>query len=103
MKVKVTKLCPALCDPMVYTVHGILQAIILDWVAFLFSRGSFQPGNNLELLELKRVSLVALVVKITPANAGDVRDAGLIPGPGSSPGQRAWQPTPVFLPGETHA
>ena len=27
-----------------YTVHGILQARILEWVAFPFSRGSFQPG-----------------------------------------------------------
>ena len=29
-----------LCDPMDYTVHGILQARILEWVAFPFSRGS---------------------------------------------------------------
>ena len=28
----------------IYTVHGILQARILEWVAFLFSRGSSQPG-----------------------------------------------------------
>ena len=31
-----------LCDPMDYTVHGILQARILEWVAFPFSRGSSQ-------------------------------------------------------------
>ena len=37
-----TQLCPTLCDPMDYTVHGILQAIILEWVAFPFSRGSSQ-------------------------------------------------------------
>ena len=29
-----------LCDPMDYTVHGFLQARILEWVAFPFSRGS---------------------------------------------------------------
>ena len=40
MKVKVTRLSPTLCDPMDYTVHGILQARILEWVAFPFSRGS---------------------------------------------------------------
>ena len=34
-----------LCDPMDYTVHGILQARILEWVAFPFSRGSSQPRN----------------------------------------------------------
>ena len=40
MKVKVTPLCLTLCDPMDYTVHGSLQARILEWVAFPFSRGS---------------------------------------------------------------
>ena len=30
------------CDPMDYTAHGILQARILEWVAFPFSRGSSQ-------------------------------------------------------------
>ena len=34
MWVKVTQLCPTLCDPMDYTVHGILQARILEWIAF---------------------------------------------------------------------
>ena len=33
------------CNPMEYTVHGILQARILEWVAFPFSRGSFQPRS----------------------------------------------------------
>ena len=31
-------------------------------------------------------SQVVLVIKNLPANAGDVRDSGLIPGPGRSPG-----------------
>ena len=39
MKVKVAQPCPTLCDPMDYTVHGILQARILEWVAISFSRG----------------------------------------------------------------
>ena len=33
-KVKVVQSCPALCNPMDYTVHGIHQARILEWVAF---------------------------------------------------------------------
>ena len=33
--VKVAQLCPTLCDPVDYTVHGILQARILEWVAFV--------------------------------------------------------------------
>ena len=32
-KVKVAQLCLTLCDPMDYTVHGILQARILEWEA----------------------------------------------------------------------
>ena len=40
---KVAQSCPTLCVPMGYTVHGILQGRILEWVAFLFSRGSSQP------------------------------------------------------------
>ena len=45
VKVKVAQSCPTLCDPMDYTVHGILQARILEWVAFPFFRGSSQPGG----------------------------------------------------------
>ena len=45
LKVKVTQPCLTLCDPMDYTVHGILQARILEWVAFPFSRGSSQPRD----------------------------------------------------------
>ena len=30
-EVKVAQSCPTLCDPMDYTVHGVLQARILEW------------------------------------------------------------------------
>ena len=48
VKVLVAQSCPSLCDPMDYSlpgssVHGILQARILEWVAILFSRGSSRP------------------------------------------------------------
>ena len=43
-KVKVAQLCPTLCNPLDYTVHGILQARILEW-AFPFSRVSSQPKD----------------------------------------------------------
>ena len=41
--------CPTLCEPMDWSspgssVHAILQARILDWVAISFSRGSSCPG-----------------------------------------------------------
>ena len=47
MKVKVAQLCLTLCDPMDYTVHGILQARILEWVAF--SRESSQPRGRTQV------------------------------------------------------
>ena len=40
---QVAQSCPTLCDPVDHTVHGILQAKILEWVTFPFSRGSCQP------------------------------------------------------------
>ena len=42
------------------------------------------------------------MVKNLPANAGDARDLGSIPGLRRSPGCRKWQPTPVFLSGKLH-
>ena len=42
VKVKVAQSCPTLCDPMDCRIHGILQARILEWVAFPCSRGSTQ-------------------------------------------------------------
>ena len=53
VKVKVAQSCLTLCDPMAYIVHGILQARILEWVAFPFSRGSSQP------MDQTQVSLIA--------------------------------------------
>ena len=43
--------CPALCDPMNYSPlgssdHGIFQAILLEWVAVSFSRGSSRPRDQ---------------------------------------------------------
>ena len=51
VKVFVAQLCPALCNsmdcsPPGSSVHGTLQARILEWVAFPFSRGSSQPRNR---------------------------------------------------------
>ena len=47
--VKVTQSCPTLCDPMDCTVHGILQARILECIAFPFSRGSIQPRDQTQV------------------------------------------------------
>ena len=49
-EVKVTQSCLTFCDPMDYTrVHGILQARILEWVDFPFSRKSSQPRDQTQL------------------------------------------------------
>ena len=57
--VKVAQLCPTVCDPMDYTVHEILQARILEWVAFPFSRGSSQPRDQTRFPALQADSLPA--------------------------------------------
>ena len=49
VKVKVAQSCLTLCHSMDYIVHGILQAKILEWVAFPFSRGSSQPRGRTQV------------------------------------------------------
>ena len=44
-EVKVAQSHLTLCNPINYTVHGILQNRILEWAAFPFSRGSSQPRD----------------------------------------------------------
>ena len=51
MHAKFLQSCPTLCDPMNCrllgsSVHGILQARILEWIATFFSRGSSQPRER---------------------------------------------------------
>ena len=71
-KVKVSQSCPTLYNPIDYTVHGILQARILEWVAFPFSllqgvgcyfllQGIFlTQGSNPHLLCLLHWQVVSL-------------------------------------------
>ena len=56
-KVKDAQLCLTLCDPMDYTVHGILQARILEWVgSHSLLQGIFTTqGSNPGLLHCKRI------------------------------------------------
>ena len=55
---KVTQLCPTLCDPMDYRAHGILQARMLEWGAFPSSKRSSQP-RDLTQVDLQVDSLPA--------------------------------------------
>ena len=48
---EVTQPCPILCDPvdcnlLDFSIHGILQARILEWIAISFSRGSSRPRDQ---------------------------------------------------------
>ena len=54
MKVKAAQSYPTLCDLMDgslagFSVYGILQVRILDWVAVPFSRGSSQPSDQTQV------------------------------------------------------
>ena len=104
--------CLPLCDPMDCSlpgssVHGILQARILESVAISFSKGSSQPRdwthvscNTGRFFTTESSGTIYLiyasvcswgfssgsVVKNLPANAGETEDASLIPGSGRYPG-----------------
>ena len=109
VKVIVAQLHLTLCNPMNFTIHAILQARILEWVAVPFSRRSSQPRSlalqvdSLPAELLGRPKLeegypdwqaipVALVVKKLPANARDVGDTSLTPGWGKCPGGEHGRP-----------
>ena len=128
--VLVSQLCPTLCDPHgLYltgsSVHGILQARILEWVAIPFSRGSSNPGIKPGLLHYRRIldhlnhlgSHGLVFTRIFPfwssgfpGGASGEEPArqcrryeshGFYPWIRKIPWRRAWQPTPVFLLGES--
>ena len=80
---EVAQLCPTLCDPMKPT------RILRPWD---FHGRSTRVGCHFLLQVIKKKK------KNLPTNAGDT---GLIPGSRRFPWRREWQPTPVFLPGNT--
>ena len=51
-EVKVTQSCLTLCDCMICTVRGILQARILEWVAIPFCRRSSQPRDQTQVFHI---------------------------------------------------
>ena len=61
LKTEVTQSCPTLCGPMDcslrgFSIHGIFQARVLEWVAISFPRGSSQPrvGTRVSCIESRR-------------------------------------------------
>ena len=70
----VAQLCPILCDPMdcslpAFSVHGILQARMLEWVAISYSRDLPEPGilqtqgSNLSFLHLLHWQVDSLLLR----------------------------------------
>ena len=81
-------------------IHSNWHSVILSdlWPAPCSEDWNF----HVELEEV-RAPQVVLAVKILPANAGRHNRLGFDPWIGKISWRRAWQPTPVFLPGESHA
>ena len=101
------------CRRILYQLSHKGSPRILEWVAHPFSSGSFQSRNrtgvsciagrfftNWDIREAP--SQVVLVVKNPPASAGRCKRHRFDPWVGKIPWRRAQQPTPVFLPGESH-
>ena len=70
VKWKVAQSCPTLCDSMDYTVHGILQARILECVAVPFSRGSSQPRDGTQVSPVLQMDSLLAELPGKPKNTG---------------------------------
>ena len=73
MKVKVIQSGPTLCNSTDYTVHGILQPRILEWVAFPFSRGSSQPRDRTQVSHIAGEFFTSWVVFLLSVVSSDVQ------------------------------
>ena len=82
--------------------HSSILAWRIPWTK---KPGKLQSMGSQATTEQLTLSLwasqVVQVVKNLPANAGNIRDVGWIPGSRRSPGEENGNP-PVFLPGESH-
>ena len=79
VRVKVVQLCPTLFDPMDHTVHGILQARILEWIALPIFRVSSQPRDRTQASHIAADSLPPAELSGKPPGVGSgSKSAGLI-------------------------
>ena len=114
-EVRVAQLCLILCDPMDYTVHGILQARILEWVTFPF-RGSSHPGDQTQVshiaggfftswatkgnkkgVELPVFLLAGVSLFVSPFGASWIENLDQDNGPGSKSNQNKSFPSIYYL------
>ena len=124
--IKFAQSCLTLCDPMDCSlpgssIHGILQARILEWVAISFSRRSSRPRDwtRVSCIVGRHFTVWATreVLKVLGSAILGFRLPRWLSGKkirlltqkhrlnlwvGKIPRRRKWQPTPVFLPGKSH-
>ena len=75
--------CPTLCKPMDCSqpgssVHGILQARRLEWVAMLFSRGSSRPRDQTRISYVCCIGRQVLSLPRAPSGKPLVKDTGTL-------------------------
>ena len=109
----VTQSCPTLCNPVDCSlpgssVHGILQARILEWVAISFSRGSSWLRDQTQVSRIAGRCLTLWTTREAPTSDSGVKNSPVVQGARvwplvwEDPQSREWLPTPVFLPRESH-
>ena len=106
---KINTICNVICLHGRWGCSGIL--IIINflffhlntlYISFIIIGVTFPYSRYTLYTVWELASQTALVVKDPPDDEGDIRDVGSIPGSGKISWRRAWQPIPVFLPGEFH-
>ena len=80
--------CPVMSDPLDFSpagsyIYGIPQARIIDWIVISFSRVSFQSRDQNQVSHIASRQIFYLLSYYAL--------------------EKKWQPTPVFLPGESQA
>ena len=109
---------PMGCSPPGSSVHEILQKRILQWVAISFSRdlpnSGIEPGSPAVQADSLLTELLFETANLPMGFPGGIsgkepvcqrrrlKRPAFDPYVGKIPWRRAWQPTPVFLPGESH-
>ena len=89
--VKVHQSYPTIWDPIDYTVLGILQARILEWVAFSFSRGYSQPRNQTQVSGIAGGFFTSWATRETLEHYGELKKNC------KGSGQLSHQSCPIFV------
>ena len=99
---EVTQSCPTLCDPMDCSLpgsslHEILQARVLEWVAISFFRGSSRPRDRTQVSRIPGRCFNLWATRTIKKSAWNVGDLGSIPGLGRFLGEGDGYPLQLFF------